>query len=463
MNNPRSPFFLNTSDSLVKAHKPPAPLIASLFYFFYSFALIPLAWLLLAGFYFFLPKKLKIIFKLKNFILLESKKLKLDFNKPIYLVHAASGEIEYSKYLIHTLSKQNPNIQWIITYTSPSLLNLIKNLPVKHFPLALPWDNSLLTTLFLKPLKPNYVIISRTDLWFSFIKSCHDLAIPTFLIATSAPNNNKPPSFLNKMRYLYLNKIFCITSHDLNYFQSYFPWVTSIKTGDPRVDQALFRFLNPKKLPFHLNVSTHKVVTFASLWPQDEIIILKAIPLLKAIGLKLILVPHEPTQSHISFLKNWLNKNQLSFTLFSELSAHSQTSNDSHFRTFNFDTDVFLVDQVGYLAELYQFSDFSFVGGSFKKNVHSVIEPLASGNRVVFGPYHLNSPEAIYFKTKKVSDLLGFCAVEVLNEADLVSQIKNFLEVPMPKELIQKEVQALAGATAKIISELNANESALKS
>jgi 3-deoxy-D-manno-octulosonic-acid transferase len=49
---------------------------------------------------------------------------------------------------------------------------------------------------------------------------------------------------------------------------------------------------------------------------------------------------------------------------------------------------------VGLLAELYRYSALAYVGGSFKKRVHNVLEPAAYGNAIVVGPFIQNSFEA---------------------------------------------------------------------
>ena len=53
-----------------------------------------------------------------------------------------------------------------------------------------------------------------------------------------------------------------------------------------------------------------------------------------------------------------------------------------------------IVDEVGFLAELYQTSTWVFVGGSFKKKIHNVLEPLAHGALLFSGPFISNSSEA---------------------------------------------------------------------
>ncbi|MBY0383898.1 hypothetical protein K2X05_01965, partial [bacterium] len=57
--------------------------------------------------------------------------------------------------------------------------------------------------------------------------------------------------------------------------------------------------------------------------------------------------------------------------------------------------------KVGFLAELYKQSDFSFIGGSFRKQVHSVMESLACGCLTFVGPFYHNNREAIDFSQLK--------------------------------------------------------------
>ena len=136
-----------------------------------------------------------------------------------------------------------------------------------------------------------------------------------------------------------------------------------------------------------------------SSWPEDEAIILPALTHPVEQGLKVILAPHEPTPSHLRDLEEKLSGLSIKSHRYSMLEDH-------------LNAPVVIVDQVGVLADLYRLGSVAFVGGSFKKSVHSVMEPAASGALSLVGPYHHNSREALALKNH------GF-AREIANSQDL--------------------------------------------
>ena len=62
--------------------------------------------------------------------------------------------------------------------------------------------------------------------------------------------------------------------------------------------------------------------------------------------------------------------------------------------TFDPERQILVIDQTGYLAELYSFASIAYVGGGFGVNVHNTLEPAVYGIPVLFGPRYHNSPEA---------------------------------------------------------------------
>ena len=61
---------------------------------------------------------------------------------------------------------------------------------------------------------------------------------------------------------------------------------------------------------------------------------------------------------------------------------------------FDPEREVLVIDQTGYLVELYSIASIAYVGGGFGVNVHNTLEPAVYGIPVVFGPRYHNSPEA---------------------------------------------------------------------
>jgi 3-deoxy-D-manno-octulosonic-acid transferase len=154
--------------------------------------------------------------------------------------------------------------------------------------------------------------------------------------------------------------------------------------GDTRFDQVQFRLKNPKALPAQLRPTLPALVA-GSTWPQDERILIEGLaPLLLKQKIQMLLVPHEPTNAHIQSLERQLTKAGLQFQKYSDGLAWTSAQ-------------VLIVDQVGVLAELYQWANIAFVGGSFKASVHSVMEPLGAGCLTLVGPYYSNNREALEF------------------------------------------------------------------
>ena len=57
--------------------------------------------------------------------------------------------------------------------------------------------------------------------------------------------------------------------------------------------------------------------------------------------------------------------------------------------------DGIIVNTIGDLAHLYQYGTLAYIGGGFGKGIHSILEPIAAGLPVIFGPNHQKFGEAI--------------------------------------------------------------------
>ena len=120
---------------------------------------------------------------------------------------------------------------------------------------------------------------------------------------------------------------------------------------------------------------------------------MKCLPELLALNYKIVWCPHDVSPERIIDLKSQLSA--FSYDLFSEQQS-----------PYKFEKQILILDQVGFLADIYRYSQISFVGGSFKAKVHSVMEPLCAGNSVLVGPYFKNNPEAVDFlKTEIVQSV----------------------------------------------------------
>ncbi|MGZ3773098.1 MAG: 3-deoxy-D-manno-octulosonic acid transferase [Pseudobdellovibrionaceae bacterium] len=365
-----------------------------------------------------------------------------------YWIHAASGEIEYARPIIRELKKQNPDIPILVTYTSPSAKKLLMAIPEIDLWAALPWEFDFLVHRFIKRWNPRVLLFSRTDVWPVLVTVAKNENLPTILFsATFADNSSRlhgPARFLTRFTLNHLSEIHCVSAQDVENVRRLDLKVSTVVSGDTRFDQVFHRLENPKSLKSELMPIPEDFVFIAgSTWPEDEEVLIAALAKLKNLHIKVIIAPHETTASHLEHIEQKLKALGLTSV------RYSQT------QQWPLDT-ILLIDQIGILAELYTWSDIAFIGGSFKKQVHSVMEALAAGLPVMVGPYHLNNREALFYQKKNFSSGM---IVQVIHSADdivvltqrMKKQQSQFSQV---KEEIRSEVGKNRNSTLRVLTSI---------
>ncbi len=379
-------------------------------------------------------KKMQATKVLRNHSIREQHTFK---HRPI-LIHAASGEYEYAKPLIRALKKEFPFIPILCTYFSPSYKDTISKDDNIDLSAPLPWDEPQTINLFFKTHRPQLILISRTDIWPLFLKIAAQQNIPRILFSATGYPLPKIFHSLPRWRYSFFDKVFCVSLQDKKLLNKQGVYHVEVM-GDTRVDQTLYRKSHPEKLE-ERHCPKESSLICGSTWPEDEQQILRGSrDLIKENQLKLIIVPHDI--SRITNLEKTLSALSLTHMKYSSTTEDFSTAQKN----------VLIVDQFGILPELYSWSHMAFVGGSFKRQVHSVMEPLTQGCFVLTGHRIKKNREALDFSQKHVGGLL---AVQPLRTAQDITQalksrmhLKNIAELKME---IQKEVQTRAGASAKI-------------
>ena len=111
---------------------------------------------------------------------------------------------------------------------------------------------------------------------------------------------------------------------------------------------------------------------------------------------------------------------------------------------------MLIIDSIGLLAQLYNYSDISFVGGGFSGKLHNILEPASSNNAVLFGPKHQKFLEAVELIKLKGA----YC---ITNGATLVNVIKEFEkenQLEKTKTIASNFVTKNKGATTIIFDQL---------
>lgn len=426
-------------------------MISRLVYYFYKYALVPLSWILLQLARPFLRGKIREMIEDKNagFYKIDKSLTEnaLSKKRPLW-IHAASGEIEYARPLIREFKEKHPDIPILVTYSSPSAKKILESLHGVDVWAALPWDFEFMIRQFIKKWNPRALLFARTDVWPVTASTAKKQEIPIALFsATFADNSSRLEGVSRYLTSYTLNalaEIHCVSELDTRNLEPLQLKVPCFVTGDTRFDQVFHRLAHPKKLKSELIPSTEDLVFIAgSTWPEDETHITKALKPLQDLGVKVIIAPHETTASHLDVLEKNI----------SSLGLHSvRYSQTSHWHL----GEVLIIDQVGLLAELYTWADIAFIGGSFKKQVHSVMEALAAGLPVMVGPFHQNNREALYYQKKNYSSGM---IVQVINSSDdfvvLIQRMKKAQsQIVQIKKEIRDEVGKNRQSTQRVLISL---------
>jgi len=304
--------------------------------------------------------------------------------------HASSlGEFEQAKPIISALKREVPGLIVVVSFFSPS--GYENSLTYRDADLVtyIPFDSARNAARFVEMVAPTVAVVMRYDLWPNHVWRLHSKKVPVLLVnATMRPDSVRNfPLFRMFHRSLYnsLTAILTVSDADRDLFGSYALGGTTVETaGDTRYDQVVLRCEESRKKRYFPEEALRgkKVIVVGSSWEEDERLVLAALRDLSAgvPGLLTILVPHEPTVTHIANLEERMN-GTLSHLRFSQIVSYAGEQ-------------VVIVDSIGVLVSLYQYAHLAYVGGGFGDGIHNVLEPAVYGVPVLFGPGHENSQEA---------------------------------------------------------------------
>jgi 3-deoxy-D-manno-octulosonic-acid transferase len=357
-----------------------------------------------------------------------------DASRPLLWMHATSvGEGLQARPVIERLRAQHPRAQIIYTHFSPSAESFAATVGA-DFAGYLPFDAAGVWARVLDALRPTAIVFAKLDVWPLLAEAAHARGVKLGLIsATLAAGSSRRGAFaraLSSDAFALLDAIGSVGAEDTERLVGIGARAERVQvTGDTRFDQVLARAAAADRngallAPLSLNRPT---LVAGSTWPADEAALMTAWELLHAEvpATRLIIAPHEPTESHLAPIRAWGATAGLTV----------RSLDDPTVR----DADVVLVDRVGVLGDLYALADVAFVGGGFHRaGLHSVVEPAAFGVPVLFGPRHTRSREAALL-------LAAHGAAAVKDQASLLEALRIAFTEP--------DARANAGRAARRVVE----------
>ncbi len=426
------------------------------YFLLYNIVFVPLFFVAIHIGMLFNPKlRLGVLGRYRVFHHLRKHKKNLT-NAPVMVVHCASmGEFEHIKPFLLEFKKERPDFKVVVLFFSPSGYENVRSFPAVDLFLYTPFDWFFTLWRFLKTVRPTLWIVAKHDVWPNQVWLANWFHIPIFLINASLHGQSSRllpyTRAFHRNIYHKFTGILVISEADRQNFLHLADASRIQVVGDTKYDQVFHRREESQKralLPEHL-CQQRWIFVAGSTWPEDHRHLIPALQQLLPTHPELlaIICPHEPTPQHLRELEDAFPAEKR--IRFSQL---------QHFH----DQSVIIVDRIGILANLYSCGKVAYVGGSFKQNIHNVLEPAVYEIPVLFGPVNQNSHEAQLLKANGG-------AFEVHNAREVQGYLEKFLKNDVFRQEVGKKafqvVQKNAGATRRtlevIFRELEEREKSL--
>ena len=367
------------------------------------------------------------------------------FEIPIIWFHCASlGEFEQGRTLIEQIKIQNPKVKIILTFFSPSGYEIRKNYEGADHVFYLPIDTPNNAKQFVELIKPKAVFFIKYEFWFNYLLELKKHEIPTYLVSGIFRENHY---FFKFYGAWFRKQLKCFTHFYLQSEQSKqmlkeIGYNNTSVPGDTRFDRVFEISKNVKSYPLiELFKEGKNIFIAGSTWPEDEKV-LSTLNLpdgqagFKTLNFKLIIAPHEIDESHIRSIENLFNTKCLRYSQATEKNVST--------------ADILIIDNIGMLSSLYQYSSIAYIGGGFGKGIHNILEAATFGMPIIFGPNYQKFSEAI-----ELIQLGGAFSISSKEELKKIFSSLNNSDVIQNTSLISKKyIASHIGATAKILSSI---------
>ena len=345
-------------------------------------------------------------------------------SKNIVWFHCASlGEFEQGKPIIKAYNLKHPQHKILLTLFSPSGFEISKKTKLANWVFFLPADTAGNAKRFVSIVKPKKAIFIKYEFWFNYMETLNKNNIPFYSVSTIFRNEHpflKHKWFIKQLQHVTHFFVQDEASERLLKMNGFNNITIS---GDTRFDSVLANTQKPAKIPLIEIFSKNKrTIICGSTWPKDEHLLISYIK--NHPENNYVLAPHE--LEHISKLQK-----QTDALLYSKITKKNILTNN-----------VIIIDNIGILSTLYQYGDLAYIGGGFSSGIHNILEAVAFGLPVIFGPNYQKYNEAI-------SLIKEGGAISISNYQELKSAI-NILS-NFNKKIALNYIEQNIGGTDKIL------------
>lgn len=355
---------------------------------------------------------------------LPSDVIRLTRNTAPFWLHAPSvGELLATRPFLYALKERFPDTPLLVSVqTTTAYQTVAERCPEADGVFYFPLDYPLVSRHVLKRIGPQVFFFTETEMWPNMLASLARQRIPTLLVSGRFSRRAQ-------RRYGLLSPVFrpilqgitacCMqTQEDAQRLIATGADAQRVQvTGNFKVDGVNAGGETGRAILVQTGLGDRPLLIGASTHDSEEAVLLQAARELRSSlpHLLLLLAPRHPER--FSLVEALLQRQDCRYIKRSACSAPAPP-----------DTEVFLLDTLGELADFYAAASLVFVGGSLIRGPggHSMIEPALVGVPVCFGP-HTQNFSSIVAELKKaqggieIYDAHSLCnaALPLLTDADL--------------------------------------------
>ncbi|MFY0666208.1 MAG: lipid IV(A) 3-deoxy-D-manno-octulosonic acid transferase [Natronospirillum sp.] len=303
---------------------------------------------------------------------------KIEPDQPLLWIHAVSvGESMAAEALTNALRQQCPDIQVLVTTTTPTGSELVQkwSRPVLHQ--YMPVDLSPMLTPLFDAYRPRVLVLMETEVWPNLVAIAQSRNVPVVLAngrlsEKSARGYNRFPA-LTRPAFAGLSHVLAQAPADAARFEALgAPSVEVV--GSIKYDIAVDGQTQARLEDLKQWVTKRRVIVAGSTHSGEEDLILDVVTQLRQVypELLLVLAPRHPDR-------------------FNEVSKKLELRGIDYCRRSAGQTPqrkqaVWLLDTLGELSMFYGLADIALVGGSWNpRGSHNPLEPVLFGVPVITG------------------------------------------------------------------------------
>lgn len=314
---------------------------------------------------------------------------RLETGKPTVWFHAASlGEFEQARPVLEAYRQRHPECQVLVTFFSPSGYEVRKNYAQAEAICYLPMDTPGNVRRFLDTVHPDKVFFVKYEFWYNYLSVLRQRDIDTYIFSAIF----RPEQYFFKwygrwfLRQIGLcfKHLFVQNEESLRLLKGHGIDHCSL-AGDTRYDRVhqIAQASEPDAVvEKFLDGYDGPVLVAGSTWPPDEQLLARLHESKEWFPERIIIAPHEIHEEHLRSIEA-LFPNSIRYSQLKQ--SNNQTIKQSQ---------TLIIDNIGLLSKLYRYATVAYIGGGFGVGIHNILEAVAYGKPVVFGPNHHKFQEA---------------------------------------------------------------------